>query len=169
MSARDKRFSPGRSTGFTYIGILIAVALLGVTLAALGSAWSLQARRAKEQELLHVGQAYRKAIASYYRKGPAGVHQYPRSIDELLNDPRGPGLQRHLRKAYADPMTGRADWRLVKTPDGFILGVASQSMLQPLKRSNFGVWEASFEDAHCLCDWEFSFLPQLVDDRAPGQ
>jgi type II secretory pathway pseudopilin PulG len=157
------------SSGFTYIGILLAVLLLGITLAALGSAWSLETRRAKETQLLHAGQAYRQAIASYYRSGPAGVHQYPLSIDDLLEDPRGPGLKRHLRQAYVDPMTGSADWRLIKTADGFILGVASQSMLEPLKRANFGVWEANFENADCLCDWEFVFLPQLVDDQPQTQ
>jgi type II secretory pathway pseudopilin PulG len=160
---RQTRYTGKRADrGFTYIGILLAVALIGISLAAIGSTWSLQIRRAKEQNLIHVGQAYRRAIASYYRSGPAGVHTYPTSLSDLISDPRTPQLKRHLRQLYADPMTGNADWRLVKTPDGFIIGVASQSNQEPLKRANFGVWEAEFENAACICDWEFVFLPQLV-------
>ncbi len=151
--------------GFTYLGVLFAVALIGISLAAVGSTWSLQFKRAKEQDLIHVGQAYRKAIASYYRNGPAGVQQYPMSLSDLLSDPRGAQLQRHLRKLYADPMTGQADWRLVKTQGGAIIGVASQSNETPLKRSNFGVWEENFEDATCICDWQFVYLPQLVNNQ----
>lgn len=166
MTQRTRYTGKRTDRGFTYIGILLAVALIGISLAAIGSTWSLQIRRAKEQNLIYVGQAYRRAIASYYRSGPAGVHQYPTSLSDLISDPRTPQLQRHLRQLYADPMTGSADWRLVRTPDGMIIGVASQSNQAPLKRANFDVWEAEFENAACICDWEFVFLPQLVHEES---
>ncbi|MCJ7555650.1 MAG: type II secretion system GspH family protein [Gammaproteobacteria bacterium] len=166
MTLRTRHTGKRTDRGFTYIGILLAVALIGISLAAIGSTWSLQIRRAKEQNLIYVGQAYRRAIASYYRSGPAGVHQYPTSLSDLISDPRTPELQRHLRQLYADPMTGSADWRLVKTLDGVIIGVASQSNQEPLKRANFDVWEADFENAACICDWEFVFLPQLIHEES---
>ena len=150
--------------GFTYFGILLTVALMGTTLAAVGSSWSVQNRRAQENQLLYVGQTIRKAIASYYNNPSAGAHQYPRSLKDLLNDRRGGKLQRHLREIYRDPMTGQADWSLITIPDGSIIGVASRATGQPLKRNNFGAWETAFVAATCYCDWQFVYLPQLVSD-----
>ena len=51
-----------RHAGFTYVGLLIAVAVLGVGLAAVGQVWSTAAAREKERELLFVGNQYRAAI-----------------------------------------------------------------------------------------------------------
>ena len=42
-------------------------------------------------ELLHVGNEYRKAIERYYLSGP---RQYPRTLADLLMDPRQPGTAR---------------------------------------------------------------------------
>ena len=46
--------------GFTYIGLLFAVAILGITLGAVGVVWSTQIRRDKEAELLFVGDQIRQ-------------------------------------------------------------------------------------------------------------
>ena len=51
--------------GFTYVGLLLAVALAGVALAAAGTLWSTVAQRDRELELLFVGDQYRRAIGSY--------------------------------------------------------------------------------------------------------
>lgn len=154
------------STGFTYIGILLTIALLGSALAAVGASYSLSHRRALEQELLYVGQAYRRAIESYYMMTLNGAHQYPTSLADLVNDARGPTVSHHLREMYVDPMTGRADWKVVSMPDGQIIGVSSQSNAMPLKQANFDVWEAAFTNATCFCDWQFVYLPQLVNNSA---
>ena len=50
--------------GFSYIGLLIAVALLGVGLASAGELWRTAAKREREQELLFAGREFRNAIAS---------------------------------------------------------------------------------------------------------
>jgi type II secretory pathway pseudopilin PulG len=155
-----------RALGFTYIGILLAVAFIGTGLAVVGQLWSVTARRADEQELLYVGDSFRRAIASYYRAGPA--RQYPQSLDELLLDTRGPVPLRHLRKMYLDPITRQRDWEVVTLADGAIIGVASPSQGTPLKRANFEPQDAAFEGAECYCDWQFLFLPQRSPlQRAP--
>jgi type II secretory pathway pseudopilin PulG len=153
----------GRNDGFTYIGILFAVALLGTALAAIGQTWSTLQRRTSEQELIFVGQAYRRAIGSYYLATPLGAHQYPTSLRDLIADTRGGKIERHLRELYADPLTAVNDWEAISLPDGSIIGVASRSHGYPLKQTNFGVWEATFEGATCYCDWRFVYLPQLVN------
>jgi type II secretory pathway pseudopilin PulG len=111
--------------------------------------------------LLFVGQSFRNAIESYYLRGPAGVHQYPRSLEDLLEDPRGAVLQRHLRKIYIDPMTKGRNWNLITTADGAIFGVSSTSNKRPIKRGNFAADEQSLVGADCYCDWRFVYLPTL--------
>lgn len=145
--------SARRQEGFTYLGILLAVAILGVMLAAAGQVWSTTAQRDREAELLFVGEAYRAAIESYYR----GSAQLPRELQDLVEDRRSLVLRRHLRRLYVDPTTGRLDWEIVRTADGGILGVHSSSHGVPLKRANFPAREAGFENAECYCDWQFVF------------
>jgi type II secretory pathway pseudopilin PulG len=163
MNSRRATLLPGHNDGFTYIGILLVIALLGTALAAVGQSWFMLKRRSSEQELILIGQAYRRAIASYYRLTPLGAHQYPTDLGELIADSRGSKVERHLRKMYADPLTGSADWEVISLPDGSIIGVASRAQGRPVKQTNFGVWEAAFENAGCYCDWHFVYLPQLVN------
>ena len=144
--------------GFTYLGILIVIALLGVALAAVGTLWSTTLQREREADLLFVGEAYRSAIESYYRHGP-GVAQLPQELEDLLRDPRLPVVQRYLRRLYADPMTGRMDWEIVRDPGGGIIGVHSSSQGVPIKRANFPPKEADFADVDCYCQWVFAFNP----------
>jgi len=47
-----------------------------------------------------------------------------------------------------------------------ILGVASQSNQALLKRASFDVWEAEFENAACIRDWKFVFLPQRAHEES---
>ena len=64
-----------RSGGFTYLGVLFALALLGMSLAAAGSVWTIESRRAREAELLWTGNQFRNAISSYVRSAPGGARQ----------------------------------------------------------------------------------------------
>src|SRR5207244_6294275 len=66
-----------KQAGFTIIGILIIVAVMGAGLAATGTLFSHAAQREKERELLFAGNQIRQAIASYYRRSP-GVSVYPK-------------------------------------------------------------------------------------------
>jgi len=146
-------------SGFTYLGLLTVVAVAGVALAATGVLWQTEAKREKERELLFVGNQYRRAIQRYYLTGPQ--RQYPRSLEDLLKDPRQPATVRYLRKLYADPITGN-DWVLVKAPDGGILGVHSASEEKPFKTGNFKLRDRSFDGVEKYSDWKFIFQPAPV-------
>jgi type II secretory pathway pseudopilin PulG len=141
-----------RQRGFTYLTVLFMIAILAGGLALVGEMWHTSAIREKEAELLFVGHEYRKAIERYYLSGPQ--RQYPRSLEELLKDPRRPGNERYLRKLYPDPVTGK-EWGLVKAPDGGVWGVHSLSEARPLKSSGFKVRDAGFEGAQRYADWKF--------------
>ena len=151
--------------GFTYLAMLLAVAVIGVGLAAAGQVWSTAAQREKEQELLFVGDQYRRAIGSYYRSSadqrmPGAA--YPKALKDLLEDKRRGDTKRHLRKLYADPMTGKAEWGLVtiKAPDGNrIMGVYSLSASTPFKTSGFLARDRTFEGANHFSDWKFLYEP----------
>ena len=163
------RAAPSQQVGFTYLGLLVAIAILGITLATIGVVWSTQARRERETELLFVGDQLRAAIGRYYANG--GV--YPHSIDDLLEDKRVPFVRRHLRRVYPDPMTGNSDWQLIHSPEGAIMGVSSGSQDKPIKVAGFPRVDAEFENAACYCDWKFIYVgspvgrPRVLDLQTP--
>ncbi|MEW5967830.1 MAG: type II secretion system protein [Pseudomonadota bacterium] len=144
--------------GFSLIGLLFAVAGLGVGMAALGTLWHTAAQREKERELLFVGDQYARAIESFWNIPlPVGTpRRLPTSVAELLADPRFPNTVRHLRRAWPDPLTG-GEWVLLKGADGGITGVASASGAIPFRQANFPLRYASFESAQRYRDWEFGF------------
>lgn len=146
--------------GFTYVGLLIATALLGVALAATGEVWRTAAKREREQELLFVGNEFRNAVTSYYGATPAGKPRYPRALEDLVEDHRFPVPRRHLRRIYADPMTGRPEWGLVDAHGGGIAGVHSLSEARPLKTGNFAPRDAKLQGAERYSDWKFVFEPR---------
>lgn len=141
-----------RQRGFTYLTVLFLVAILAGGLALAGEVWHTSAMREKEAELLFIGHQYRKAIERYYLSGPQ--RQYPRTLEDLIKDPRRPNPERYLRRLYPDPVTGK-DFALVKAPDGGILGVHSPSAQKPLKSGGFRVRDAAFEGASKYADWKF--------------
>jgi type II secretory pathway pseudopilin PulG len=142
--------------GFTYVGVLFIVAFMGVLLSVVGQAWHTQAMREREEELLYVGDQYKKAIARYHA---AGGGRYPRELAELLKDPRRPDTQRYLRKLYPDPITGKNEWGFVKSADGGIAGVYSLSEDKPFKTAGFKLEYAGFEGKEKYSDWQFAYVP----------
>jgi type II secretory pathway pseudopilin PulG len=149
--------SRARANGFTYAGILVAVALVGLSLAMTGEVWQTTVQRDKERELLFVGDEIRRAISQYYDDTPGGAKQFPKKLEDLLRDERYPTVRRHLRKVYLDPMTGKREWGLVMGPGDTIMGVYSLSTKAPIKRANFPPEYASFERAENYAKWQFAY------------
>ena len=145
-----------RQSGFTYIGLLFAIVILGITLSTVGVVWSTQIRRDREAELLYAGDQIRAAIGHYRASGG----QYPQALTDLLKDERTPAVRRFLRRVYPDPMTNSSDWQLIMAPEGGILGVASKSQDKPIKVAGFAPIDSAFENAECYCDWKFIYSPR---------
>ncbi len=157
--ARYRSFS--RMEGFTFIGLLMAVAIMGVALLAVGEVWSFAQKREKEKELLFVGDQFRRAIRLYYANTPATskLQPYPMTLEDLLKDPRYPSTQRYLRKIYLDPINNGTEWGLVKNPNGSIFGVYSLAQEAPAKTSNFAAVNSDFENKTKYSDWVFKYAP----------
>jgi type II secretory pathway pseudopilin PulG len=146
-----------RQRGFTFLIALFMVATLAmVTLRALEKT-ATNDRRAKEVELLFVGQAYQRAIMTYYQNSPGTAKAYPPDLRSLLQDNRTTTLQRPLRKLYLDPMTASPNWGIVQAPGGGIMGVYSLSMQQPIKVNGFPPMLSNFIGAKSYQTWQFVY------------
>ena len=145
-----------RSAGFTYLGLIILVAILGLVGAAGLKVGSLLQRNAAEQALLDIGAQFSDALASYAAATPAGQPPQPPSLKQLLNDPRFPSTRRHLRQIFVDPVTGKAGWGVIYLAgDVGVLGIYSLSNAQPLKVGNFEQRFQGFEGKTHYSDWKF--------------
>jgi type II secretory pathway pseudopilin PulG len=142
-----------RERGLTWWGLMVVLALSGAALAALGRQWSLQTQREREAELRFRGEQISQAVGRYRAaRQPAA---WPQGLQDLLEDRRGSfeGEPRHhLRRLWADPFTGRADWELLPAPGperGFV-GVRSRSDARRL--SHQGVMP---QEEPRVSDWRF--------------
>lgn len=148
-----------RVSGFTYLGLLMVVAIISMTAAVTVQTGAILQRRQAEDELIFVGLQFKKAIRDYFEKSPSGVpSNAPARLEDLLRDPRFPQPVRHLRKIYVDPMTGTTDWGLIRTADGRgILGVYSKSKATPIRIANFPDEVFHFEGKKRFSDWVFVY------------
>ena len=155
-----------RQHGFTYVALLIAVATIGAGAAAAGELWSQAERREKERELLFVGQQFREAVRRYYESTPGPAKSYPQHLEDLLLDRRFAQPRSHLRKMYRDPVTGKAEWGVVESPQGGIMGVHSLSQAQPLKTGGFYGDNIVLDGAGRYSEWRFTYNASL--DSSPN-
>ena len=147
------------AAGFTYVGLLALVVLIGLMLAAAGEVASTAAQRERETQLLWVGHEYRAAIGRYW----SHKRVYPQTLNELLGGaPDDPVPVRYLRRLYPDPMTNAVDFVLVPAPNGGIMGVTSSSKRAPLKTGRFDEGDQDFANASAYTDWQFTFVPGVV-------
>lgn len=159
------------TAGFTYLGLLIAMTIIGIMTGIVGPSWRAASKAEKERELIWRGHQFRNAIMLYAqaRKVPAamlaaGGVPLPAELNDLLKDPRSAGVKRYLRQIYIDPMTGKDDWVLVLGDNGRIKGVHSASDAETLKTDNFDLVDSDFKGKTKYSEWIFEYKP-----GAPGQ
>jgi type II secretory pathway pseudopilin PulG len=145
--------------GFTYLGVLIAIVILGLSLATVGGVVRTAAIREQETDLMFVGDQIRRAIVAYYDTHPNSALRYPRTLEELSEDNSQGEVYRKLRQPYLDPLTGNAEWGLIKSRDGGIMGVYSMGSGTPIKQDHFQPLYSAFADAVSYADWKFVYAP----------
>ena len=88
-----------RECGYVLLTLMLMVALLTLGLLAMVQNIESQIRRDREEELIHRGVQYSRAVRLFF----ARFKRYPASIDELEST----NNMRFLRKRYKDPITGK--------------------------------------------------------------
>ncbi|MGV7210645.1 type II secretion system protein [Oxalobacteraceae bacterium A2-2] len=154
MVARSARRA---GAGFTYVSVMVLVAVIALAGAATLKLGSVLQRSRLEAELLAIGAEYADALQSYADATPAGQPTQPRSFKELLRDPRSSTLKRHLRRIYVDPLTGSAEWGIVYAGDKTgIVAIYSLSDAKAVKIGNFPERFRAFEGRTKVSDWKFT-------------
>ena len=161
--------NPHSSRGFTYVALLAAIVIIGISLGAAGKYWQNVMMREKEEELLFRGGQYRLAIERYFLAIP-GTFQYPQNIDDLLKDSRSAAGKRHLRQKYLDPITNE-DFEVIRdqTKGNRITGVYSKSDKEPLRTAGFAEPDKEFEGKKKYNEWKFLFTQPQGQPGQPGQ
>ena len=150
-----------RQAGFFYIGLLIALSVVGIGLGAVSEVWFQAQQRERERELLFIGNQIRQAITRYYLESPPANRKFPSQLSDLLEDSRNANkVQHYLRKMYLDPMTNAANWGEIRLAGGQLVGVYSQSNETPIKTVGFALRDKQFVGKERYSEWEFrSALP----------
>lgn len=164
MVSRMARFDSnrGRQRGFSYLWVLLLVALMGVGMTLTAEVYRTTVQRQQEKELIFIGHQFREALRRYAEAAPAGTpHPYPDALEDLLRDSRSVAMRRHLRRIYVDPLTGKAEWGMIRV-GGKIVGIHSLSPRLPLKQSGFDASEQSFANAESYSDWAFTYPADLM-------
>jgi type II secretory pathway pseudopilin PulG len=156
--------------GFAFLSLLITIAIIGVVAAATLQLGSILQRRAAEEELLSIGAEFRHALMSYADATPVGQSPAPPTLQALLKDQRYPNTRRHLRKLYADPLTGNRQWGTVMSIDGKgIIGIYSLSTEKPIKIGEFEPQFMGFANRTSYKDWVFMAGTPPVLNTKVGQ
>lgn len=160
-----------KAGGFTYIGLLVVIVIIGISTTVVSQTWRSVHRIQKEEELLWVGHQYRQAIEGYYmyrqklHNNQPGQY-YPSDLKDLQNDPGRLSGYCWLRELYVDPITGKDDWVLVRTAGG-IKGVHSASDRKPIKMDWFDKDDESFKDKTRYSEWVFEYPPLQTSTTPP--
>jgi len=160
----SERNNPKR--GFAYLWLLLLVAFMGLSLTIGVQFYSTSVQRDKEYELLVIGRQFRAAIGRYHEVQRSAVQgetkgDYPATLEDLLKDERSLSTQRHLRRVFVDPMTGKAEWGLLKI-GGRIVGVHSLSDKVPIKQDRFEADDMGFRGKQKYADWVFTYPSDLL-------
>jgi hypothetical protein len=98
-----------RDGGYLLLAILLMMAFMVITFAyVVGPRMVQQMKRDREEEMIHRGTEYMRAIKKFYKKNG----RYPSSLDDLDK-----GQVRYLRQRYKDPLTKDGKWKLLSYAD----------------------------------------------------
>lgn len=102
--SQSRRCRQSGENGYVLLSLLLMMAVMGIVAATMVTSLKFDIQRDREEEMIHRGVQYSRAIRAYYKK----FGRYPASIESLENT----NQMRFLRKRYKDPITGK-DFKLL--------------------------------------------------------
>src|SRR3989442_6193237 len=98
--------SPKRRSeqGYILLMLMLFITLLAIGAAAVAPSIAFQVKRDREEEMIHRGVQYSRAVRRYVKK----FGRYPTRLEELEDT----NNLRFLRRRYKDPITGQ-DFKLL--------------------------------------------------------
>ena len=108
------------------IAMLIAAVAIALLLGT-----GLETYLNQERRLVNAGHEIVTALEAYRTTSPGTAKELPRSLDDLLRDPRMLADKGYLLTLPVDPVTQKQDWGVIKNQAGQIIGVHSLSTDTP--------------------------------------
>jgi type II secretory pathway pseudopilin PulG len=105
-----------QDSGYMLLVLMLAVAVLTITMLGLAVNYRRSIVRDREVEMIHRGVQYERAVQLYYRK----MGSYPPSMEALENTNK----IRFLRKRYKDPMSPDGQWQIAHITDIKLTGAS---------------------------------------------
>src|SRR5690348_12028725 len=102
--SQTRRTHRNGEQGYVLLTMLLMIAVMGIMAATLVTSIKFDIKRDREEEMIHRGVQYSRAIRAYYKK----FGRYPATIENLENT----NQMRFLRKRYKDPLNGK-DFKLL--------------------------------------------------------
>jgi type II secretory pathway pseudopilin PulG len=94
-----------KESGYVMLTLMLIVALMGIVAMTVMVPLKFEMQRDREEEMIHRGVQYTRAIRLYYKK----FGRYPTRLEDLENT----NNLRYLRKRYTDPMNKNQPFRLL--------------------------------------------------------
>ena len=103
-----RKCNSGTEAGYVLLVLLLFLSLMVIAAAVVAPAIGVTIQREREEELIHRGVQYSRAVRKFTRK----FGHYPVTLDQLQSS----NGQRFLRRQYKDPITGK-DFKLLHFAD----------------------------------------------------
>ena len=104
FSRSQRRRGRHQEQGYVLLSLLLMMAVMAIVAATIVTDLKFEIQRDREEEMIHRGVQYSRAVRAYYKK----FGRYPANIENLENT----NQLRFLRKRYKDPLTGK-DFKLL--------------------------------------------------------
>ncbi len=133
-STSQSRLKRGAEQGYILLMLMLFITVLAIAAAAVAPSIAFQVRRDREEELIHRGVQYSRAVRRYVKK----FGRYPMRVEELENT----NNMRFLRKRYKDPVTGQ-DFKVLHLGEVQLAFGGGISRGADIGWSRSGTWGAS--------------------------
>jgi type II secretory pathway pseudopilin PulG len=146
--------------GYILLTLMLMCAMVIIALAAIGPQLTHQLKRDREEEMIHRGVQYSRAIRKFYKK----TGRYPVRLEELENT----NNLRFIRQKYKDPITGE-DFKLLhfgEIKTGFGGGIAGASNLGAAASMTGGLQGANNPQAQAQALLAAQMQTQIVAQMA---